>query len=334
MRHPIDTSSEAKLLLRLGQLGENRRPQENTDFELQPERQPPNSNTQTVPKHKSSGFKDIAGMEEQKRLIREGLINLIQNQQLAKEYNLSPPSVLLYGPPGCGKTFFAEKTAEEAGVSFIKINPDDIASHYVHGVQEKIGELFIRAGKMAPTIVFLDEFDAMVPKRTSNDNGLQNGEVNEFLCMMNNASERGIYIMAATNHPEYIDPSILRTGRIDEKIFIGMPDKESREALFRLTLSKLPIQQDIDYYKLADSTEGFNCSDIKYVVNVASRTMFNKCITYTSNGIAPITQELLEDVIAHQAPSVSKSELREYERIHSEFSPKDKGISRRTIGFH
>lgn len=112
-----------------------------------------------------------------------------------------------------------------------------------------------------------------------------------------------------------------------------MPDKESREALFRLTLSKLPAQNDIDYYKLADNTEGFNCSDIKYVVNVASRTMFNRCITHANNGIAPITQDLLEDVITHRAPSVNRRDLMEYERIRSEFSPKDHGISHRTIGF-
>lgn len=330
----VDTSSEANWIRSLAEHGITVKPLDNSNIMSMPESSPIKRKKQKVKKHEAHGFKDVAGMEDAKKLIQESFINVIRNKKQAKEYNLKPPGILLFGPPGCGKTFFAEKVGEEAGVNFIRVNPDTIASHYVHGVQENVAELFKKAEKRAPTIIFFDEFEAMTPKRTNNDNLQQNGEVNEFLCMMNNASEKGIYIIAATNHPEYIDPSILRTGRIDEKIFIGMPDKESREALFRLTLSKLPIQQDIDYYKLADSTEGFNCSDIKYVVNVASRTMFNKCITYTSNGIAPITQELLEDVIAHQAPSVSKSELREYERIHSEFSPKDKGISRRTIGFH
>ncbi len=155
---------------------------------------------QPAPK-KARGFDDVAGMEELKRLVTEGFINVLNNRECAEAYGITPPSILFYGPAGCGKTYFAEKIAEELGINFIKVVPDDLASTFVHGSQEKIGELFQKAEKKAPTLIFFDEFDALVPQRTSDDSSHQNGETNEFLCKLNNASEKGVYVLAATNHP-------------------------------------------------------------------------------------------------------------------------------------
>ena len=231
------------------------------------------------PKQKGgSGFMDVAGMDELKQLVIEGFINVLNNRECAKAFGVTPPSLLFYGPAGCGKTFFAEKIAEEVGVNFMKVVPDDIASTLVHGSQEKIAAVFKTAVKNAPTLIFFDEFDAMVPRRSSDDRNYQNGEVNEFLCMLNNASEKGIYVLAATNHPERIDKAVLRTGRIDELIYVDMPDSKARESLFRLALSKLPVEENIDFTRLADMTKGYNCSDISYIIKVASRKMFNASI--------------------------------------------------------
>ena len=286
----------------------------------------------TEPKY---GLDAVAGMEETKRLFREAMINVLENPECASAFGLRPPSVLLYGPPGCGKTFFVEKLAEETGLTFYKITPDDIASIYVHGTQQKIGEYFNRMEANAPCLAFFDEFDAMVPKRDDRDesNG-QNGEVNEFLCRLNNAAEKGIYVIAATNRPTIIDQSILRTGRIDERIYVGMPDEKAREALFRLELSKLPAAADIDYQKLANMTEGYNCSDISYIVKVASRQMFNVSIKDKTKNVMMINQPQLETIIANKTPSVSSRDIKAYERIRGEFSPKETGCQPQTIGFH
>lgn len=281
-----------------------------------------------------SGFNDVAGMDELKHLVIEGFINVLNNQECAKAFGVTPPSLLFYGPAGCGKTFFAEKIAEEVGVNFMKVVPDDLASTLVHGTQEKIGEVFRKAERKAPTIIFFDEFDAMVPRRSNDDHNYQNGETNEFLCMLNNAAERGIYVLAATNHPERIDKAVLRTGRIDEMIYVEMPDFKARESLFRLALSKLPVEEDIDYTRLADLTKGYNCSDISYIIKVASRKMFNASILEKDQPYKVITQELLENTISHKSPSVSSRDLREYERIRSEFSPKDGSCKHQIIGFH
>lgn len=280
------------------------------------------------------GFGDIAGMSELKKFVTEGFINVLKNRECAEQYGIKPPSMLFYGPAGCGKTFFAEKMAEEVGIHFIKIVPDDLACTWVHGTQQKIGEVFRDAEKKAPTLLFFDEFDAMVPRRSGDEaNQHYDSEVNEFLCMLNNAGERGVYVLAATNHPERIDKAVLRTGRIDEMVYIDMPDDEARKSLFALALSKLPVEQEIDTDRLADLTKGYNCSDINYIVKSAARKTFNETIKETGSQLHTISQKLLEEIIDQRSPSVSIRDLREYERVRSEFSPKDKGCEPVTIGF-
>lgn len=292
----------------------------------------PASKPESAPQPRGGGLKDVAGMEREKSLIREGLINVLRNMKLAKRYGVVPPAILLYGPAGCGKTFFAEKVAEEAGIHFMKVNPDDIASQNVHGTQELIGEVFKKAEKKRPTILFFDEFDAMVPQRNDSDRGLQNGEVNEFLCMLNNASSRGIYVMAATNYPERIDKAVLRTGRIDEIIYVPMPDEHAREELFRLSLARFPLAEDVDYVALAQLTQNYSCSDISYIVKKVGRKMFNAAVE--SNSEVPVTMTELTEAISSQAPSVSMRELRNYERLRNEFAPLNERKAPARIGFN
>lgn len=288
----------------------------------------------TKKRARGHGFGDIAGMDELKEFITEGFINVLKNHECAEAYGIKPPAMLFYGPAGCGKTFFAEKMAEEIGIHFIKVVPDDLASPWVHGTQQKIGELFRDAEKKAPTLLFFDEFDAMVPKRKGDStNQHYDSEVNEFLCMLNNASERGIYVLAATNHPERIDKAVLRTGRIDEMVYIDMPDKKARKSLFVLELSKLPSEDDIDTERLAELTEGYNCSDINYIVKTAARKMFNATIKEKSSDYLRISQHVLEESISKRNPSVSAKDMREYERMRNELSPNDKGSRRTSIGF-
>lgn len=319
------TTAEKEWLKRFG----NNKPVK--EEEVQTKEKPKNMEVRKAGK----GFDDVAGMTQLKEFVVEGFINVLKNKECADAYGIKPPSLLFYGPAGCGKTFFAEKVAEELGINFMKVVPDDLACTWVHGTQQKIGELFRKAEQKAPTLIFFDEFDAMVPKRSENDaNQTYNGEVNEFLCMLNNASERGIYVLAATNYPERIDKAVLRTGRIDELIYVDMPDMEARESLFRLSLAKLPVADDIDFKKLASITEGYNCSDIDYIVRSASRKMFNATIKQEDRCYQKITQRLLEETILRKSPSVSQKDIKEYERVRNEFSPKDEKKKDVRIGFH
>lgn len=135
------------------------------------------------------------------------------------------------------------------------------------------------------------------------------------------------------NHPERIDKAVLRTGRIDELVYVDMPDHEARKSLFALELAKLPSEEDIDMDRLAHLTQGFNCSDINYIVKSAARKKFNEAIGCGEHTLQNITQKQLEEIISGRSPSVSSRDLREYQRVHSEFSPKDKGGQPASIGF-
>lgn len=224
------------------------------------------------PKQKKGGFNDIAGMDELKSVLYNDVIRALKDKELYKNFGITIPNgMLLYGPPGCGKTFIAEKFAEEIGFNFVLIKPSDLGSIYIHGSQGKIKELFEAAEKNAPSVLCFDEFDALVPKRSEALHQGIGSEVNEFLSRMTNCGEKGVFVIASSNLPELIDPAILRTGRIDKKILVPPPDKKARELIFKLYLKNRPIDLSIDYENLAELTDRLVSSDLKFIVDESSR---------------------------------------------------------------
>lgn len=275
-------------------------------------------------KAKGNGFADIAGMASLKDTLKKKVLFWLKNKEQAHKYKISLPNgMLLYGPPGCGKTFFAEKFAEEAGFNFMMVKASDIASTYVHGTQEKIAALFASAQKMQPSILCFDEFDAVVPERTDMMQQTS-GEVNEFLSQMNNCGHRGIFVIATSNRPDKIDPAILRTGRIDKLVYIPMPDEDARLEMFKLHLKDRPTLE-IDLQKFAKETEGYIASDIAYIVNDAAMNAGIQNI--------PINESLLEASLKQTPPSVRPDVVKQYERVRDVLQ--GTGINRRIpkIGF-
>ena len=278
-----------------------------------------------IQKGKGNGFKDIAGMDQLKQMLTQKVIFILKDKEKAAKYKLLPPNgMLFYGPPGCGKSFFAEKFAEETGFNFMLVKASDLGSIYVHGSQGKIADLFKKAEESKPTIICFDEFDAFVPNRSSKGAEHQAGEVNEFLSQLNNCAQRGIFVIATSNRPDMIDPAVLRTGRIDKMVYIPMPDKEARSEMFKVHLNGRPCE-DIDAEHLADLTDGYIASDIAYIVNDAAMSAaFND---------QPITQQLLEEIISSVHPSISKDVVNSYENLHQKMEDVDNRNKRPKIGF-
>lgn len=286
-------------------------------------------NTYVPVKKVGNGFADVAGMMDLKVQLQSDVIDLLQHPEQAKELGLFIPNGLLfYGPPGCGKTFFAEKFAEEAGINYRYIKCSDVASPYIHGGQGKIAAIFDDARKNAPTILFFDEIDAMIKDRSRQTNVSEAGEVNEFLAQLNNCGQNGVLVIGATNKPTEIDKAALRAGRLELKYYIPQPDKETRKRMFELNLQKRKVDFGIDYERLALLTENYISADIKLIVDMAARLTFRR-------KIEKITMAVLEEVIKTSKPSISIEVIHEHEAIRDKFlGIKTEFDQRRKIGFN
>lgn len=245
------------------------------------------------------GFADIAGMETLKEDLYKRVIWVLKDKEKAEKYRLTPPNgMLLYGPPGCGKTFFAQKFAEESGFNYMLVNGSDLGSIYVHGTQNKIADLFKEAEKNAPSVICFDEFDAFVPNRGSQDASHKADEVNEFLSQLNNCAQRGIFVIGTTNRMDMIDPAVLRKGRLDLHVEIPAPDLETRKKMFQIHLKDRPQEENLNLDNLAGLTEGYASSDIAFLVNEAAM------VAALSDEL--ISEKHLEDSIHNNPSSLGK----------------------------
>ena len=223
---------------------------------------------------KSITFKDVAGLEEEKVELSE-IVDFLRNPgKYTKLGARIPKGVLLVGSPGTGKTYISRATAGEAGVPFFTISGSDFVEMFVGVGASRVRDLFNEAKKNAPCIVFIDEIDAVGRRRGA---GLGGGNdereqtLNQLLVEMDGFDGNlGIIILAATNRPDVLDPALLRPGRFDRQIVIGMPDIRAREELFRLYTKNKPLDTDVSPEILAKRTPGFSPADIENLINEAA----------------------------------------------------------------
>ena len=219
-------------------------------------------------------WKDIGGLEEIKDKLKEAVEWPIKNPEIFKRMGIRPPrGILLYGPPGTGKTMLAKAVAKESEANFISIKGPELLSKWVGESEKAVRELFRKARQTAPTIIFFDEVDSLVPRRGFDQSESRATErvVNQMLTELDGLeSLNDVVVIGATNRPDIIDPAFLRQGRFDRIIQTPVPDAESRKKIFEVHAQKMPLAKDVDIDKLAKKTKGYVGSDIEGVCREAA----------------------------------------------------------------
>ena len=222
-----------------------------------------------IPKVK---WDDIGGLEKVKESLKEMVEWPLNDPQSFERMGITPPrGILMYGPPGCGKTLLAKAVANESGANFISVKGPELLSKWFGESEQRIRELFRRARQVAPSIIFLDEVDSMIPKR-----GLQHGThatesvVSQLLTEISGLEElKNVVVVAATNRPDMIDPALLRPGRIDRFVLIPAPDEKARLEILKVHTKNMPLKQ-VDLKILAKKTEGLSGADLESMCREAA----------------------------------------------------------------
>jgi SpoVK/Ycf46/Vps4 family AAA+-type ATPase len=214
---------------------------------------------------------DVAGMAEVKERLQAAVLTPIRNPELSRLYAKTlRGGLLLYGPPGCGKTFIARALAGEMGAGFIAVSLADVLDMYIGQSERNLREIFEAARSRAPCVIFLDEVDALGRRRSQLRNNAARGTVNQLLSEMDGLDgNEGVYVIAATNHPWDVDVALRRPGRFDRMLLVSPPDGPAREAILRYHLRERPIA-NVDLARIAKLTDGYSGADLAYVCEAAA----------------------------------------------------------------
>ena len=263
---------------------------------------------------------DIGGLEDTKRELQEMVRYPIEHRGLFEKFGMQASrGVLFYGPPGCGKTLMAKAIANECGANFISVKGPELLNMWFGGSEANVRDLFDKARAASPCILFFDEMDSIARARGAGGSGSSETSdrvINQILSEIDGmGSGKTLFIIGATNRPDILDPGIMRPGRLDQLIYIPLPDRESRVSIFKANLRKSPIHDDISLDQLADVTEGFSGADITEICQRAAKNAIRESITAelerkkrVEDG--ELTQEEA-DALPDQVPAITKAHFEE-----------------------
>ena len=251
----------------------------------------------TFRKGSGNGFDNVTGRDELKEQLRKEVLFALQHPEKAKLYKLpSINGVLLYGPPGCGKSLVLESFAEELGFNYTIIRGPEMGHIYQEGVLDNLQRLFDAAEIKAPFVICIDELEFVAPNPNAEGEENVTPQISALYGMMNECSKKGILVVATTNRPDLIDQSIMRIGCFDRVFFVPQPDFEARKDIFMAHLKERPCEE-LDFDELAKLSDDFNAGDITEAVNEAAMT--------AAYNDVPISQKILVDVLKYKNPTYS-----------------------------
>ena len=243
-------------------------------------------------------YEDIGDLEEAKQKIREMIELPLKHPELFRRLGIEPPKgVLLYGPPGTGKTLLAKAVANESGAHFIAINGPEIMSKYYGESEARLREVFKEAQENAPSIIFIDEIDAIAPRREEVTGEVERRVVAQLLALMDGLQSRGqVIVIGATNRPEALDPALRRPGRFDREIAIRVPDKRGRREILQVHTRNMPLADDVDLDELASLTHGFTGADLAALCREAAMHALRRFLPKIDLEKEVIPAEVLENL--------------------------------------
>lgn len=255
-------------------------------------------------------YEDIGGLKEEVKKVREMIEIPLKRPELFEKLGITPPKgVLMQGPPGTGKTLLAKAVANESDAHFISIAGPEIMSKYVGGSEENLREKFEEAEANAPSIIFIDELDAIAPNREDTQGEAERRTVAQLLTLMDGLKSRGqVVIIGATNRPDSIDPALRRPGRFDREIEIGVPDEEERLEILEIHTRSMPLAEDVDLEEFAKVTHGFVGADLESLCREAAMRVVRRIIPDIKSD-EEISEDILKKIIVE--PKDFKEALKE-----------------------
>lgn len=285
-----------------------------------PEEKPP----EIKPEKKGAvTFADVAGLEDVKEQIRYKVIEPLKNPELAAMYKIEPGAkILLYGPPGTGKTFIARAIAGEVDAEFYAVNCQDLISKYMGDSSKKLDELFETAQKNERAIIFFDEFDSVASRRGDGADGVD-AEMARFVATFltkvdgfkKSETNRMLLLIAATNRPWALDPAMLRGGRFDTHIYVGVPDQAAREFLVNKALRGVPMDGDVDFVKLASVLAGYGGGDITAICEKIKLNAYRRSLK--AGTPQNISRDDCNSVLLSSHNMITSEDLAKFEKFRS-----------------
>ncbi len=275
------------------------------------------------------GMDDVGGYDDVKQELRDAIMMPLQKKDIAFAYGLTAPKgILLFGPPGTGKTMLMRALAKELGYNFVEVRCSQILSQWYGESEKNVKEVFDNARKNAPTVLFFDEIDSVAKKRTTMGEGLDSVGPRVLTTMLQEMdggakSDKPVIVIGATNLPNELDPAILRPGRLDKIIYMHLPDPEARRGIFKVAMRKMQIAPDVNVDELVRKTDRFSGADIKNIVEEAKNMTAREALA--QNKIIPTNMSHFMNVIAGVKPSTGLAQMDMYEQFRMDFERRTGG---------